>query len=159
MSWTRSRRATYRSAAMTLAYMSQDRPALAAPDEASWMALGRAVRFCMGAPRRRGDETCRWQMNVETSWRHGNREDDQTKWAIAQSQWRDDGLSGCGVSHKTRQSSELAERFAQLTDRVKNEVTGESVHVDERAMGLCLARVIVASIWCFRSRLCEVGEG
>ena len=56
------RRQTYRSAAMRLAYLAQDRPEVAfaakeiarcmsAPDETAWTALKRAVRFCLGTPR------------------------------------------------------------------------------------------------------------
>ena len=56
------RRVVYRSAAMRLAYLAQDRPELCfaskevawcmqAPDEAAWLALKRAVRYCLGAPR------------------------------------------------------------------------------------------------------------
>ena len=56
------RHAIFRSAAMRLAYLAQDRPELAfaakevarcmsGPDEAAWQALKRAVRFCMGHPR------------------------------------------------------------------------------------------------------------
>ena len=57
-----ARRAIFRSAAMRLAYLAQDRPEICfaskeiarcmqAPDEAAWTALKRAVRFCLGAPR------------------------------------------------------------------------------------------------------------
>ena len=57
------RRQTYRSAAMRLAYLAQDRPEIAfaakeiarcmsVPDEAAWSALKRAVRFFTGTPRR-----------------------------------------------------------------------------------------------------------
>ena len=56
------RRRIYRSAAMRLAYLGQDRPEIAyaakeiarsmqTPDEAAWTALKRAVRFCMGFQR------------------------------------------------------------------------------------------------------------
>ena len=57
-----NRRAIHKSAARTLAYLSQDRPELAFArkeiarsmqtlNEVSWMALKRAVRFSMGTPR------------------------------------------------------------------------------------------------------------
>ena len=53
------RRQTYRSAAMRLSYLAQDRPDVAcatkeiardmsAPDEAAWTALKRIVRFLLG---------------------------------------------------------------------------------------------------------------
>ena len=56
------RKAIYRSAAMRLAYLAQDRPELCfasrevarcmqAPDEAAWLALKRAARYCLGTPR------------------------------------------------------------------------------------------------------------
>ena len=56
------RRQVFRSATMRLAYLSQDRPEIAyasketarcmsCPDEAAWIALKRAARFCMGRPR------------------------------------------------------------------------------------------------------------
>jgi hypothetical protein len=56
------RHSIFRSAAMRLAYLAQDRPEMAfaakevarcmsCPDEAAWQALKRAARFCMGHPR------------------------------------------------------------------------------------------------------------
>ena len=86
-----------------------------------------------GNSRRLWMETCRWQGNVETSWRH---------MGIVKM------ISRSELSHRvsgearlervrglpTRQGSEHAERFTQSTDRVKDELTGESVHVDESAV-------------------------